>query len=310
MIKPPIVFISYSHDSEDHLSWVLQLATRLRSNGVDVKLDRWDLKFGSSLTNFMDQGLSSSRRVLCICSDKYVQKANSGLGGVGYEKQIISSEFLSDTNKEWVLPVIRNNPSDKKLPTFLSGRLYLDFDNEEEYESNYESIIRDLLDFPLLERPPIGQNPFLKAKQGLEEKFFPGSEKYVSPSHKGEVKFNYSNNNGLYVLGEGHFFFEIWLSKSSDRNIQLINDPVSIKTVAIAKGARDFSDITDARIYDGSSRVRRPNIGEIAVVRNVNGFFMAIKIISIKDDTRGANADEIVFKYAIQVNGSYDFSNI
>lgn len=39
----PTVFISYSHDNELHKNWVLQLATRLRSNGVDVLLDRWNL---------------------------------------------------------------------------------------------------------------------------------------------------------------------------------------------------------------------------------------------------------------------------
>ena len=35
-ITEPKVFISYSHDSEEHKSWVLQLATRLRSNGVVI----------------------------------------------------------------------------------------------------------------------------------------------------------------------------------------------------------------------------------------------------------------------------------
>ncbi len=39
----PTVFVSYSHDGEDHSNWVLQLATRLRSNGVDVILDKWNL---------------------------------------------------------------------------------------------------------------------------------------------------------------------------------------------------------------------------------------------------------------------------
>lgn len=38
----PEVFISYSHDNDEHKEWVLQLATRLRSNGIDVILDRWN----------------------------------------------------------------------------------------------------------------------------------------------------------------------------------------------------------------------------------------------------------------------------
>ena len=39
----PVVFVSYSHDSEAHKAWVLKLATDLRSNGVDAILDVWDL---------------------------------------------------------------------------------------------------------------------------------------------------------------------------------------------------------------------------------------------------------------------------
>jgi hypothetical protein len=39
---PPQVFISYSHDSDEHKNWIIQLATRLRSNGVDVILDVWN----------------------------------------------------------------------------------------------------------------------------------------------------------------------------------------------------------------------------------------------------------------------------
>ena len=55
----PKVFVSYSHDNEEHKEWVLQLAIRLRSNGVDIILDRWNLKLGSDLAAFMEQGLSN-----------------------------------------------------------------------------------------------------------------------------------------------------------------------------------------------------------------------------------------------------------
>ena len=99
----PEVFISYSHDNEEHKEWVLQLATRLRSNGVDVILDRWNVKIGSNLAAFMEKGLTEAHRVICICSDKYVEKANNGIGGARYEKQIISAEYLQDQNKDWVI---------------------------------------------------------------------------------------------------------------------------------------------------------------------------------------------------------------
>jgi hypothetical protein len=44
--QPPKLFISYSWSSEAHAAWVLELATELREVGIDVILDKWDLKEG------------------------------------------------------------------------------------------------------------------------------------------------------------------------------------------------------------------------------------------------------------------------
>jgi hypothetical protein len=49
MEKHPKVFISYSHDDMEHKLWVKELATLLRSHGVDIILDQWDLRLGSDL---------------------------------------------------------------------------------------------------------------------------------------------------------------------------------------------------------------------------------------------------------------------
>ena len=42
----PKVFVSYSHDSQQHKKWVLEFATRLRQAGIDANLDLWALKPG------------------------------------------------------------------------------------------------------------------------------------------------------------------------------------------------------------------------------------------------------------------------
>src|SRR5947207_2797504 len=57
---PPIVFISYSWDSTEHQEWVIQLATTLRSAGIDVMLDAWDADFGDDLAAFMEKGVRDS----------------------------------------------------------------------------------------------------------------------------------------------------------------------------------------------------------------------------------------------------------
>ena len=304
----PSVFVSYSHDGDSHSDWVLQLSTRLRSNGVDIILDRWNLALGQDVAAFIEKGLSKSNRVLCICSENYVMKANNIKGGVGYEKKIMTAEIMANLDTDWVIPVICNNTGEQIVPNFLAGCLYIDFRNDHQYERKYEELLRSLLDEPIQPVPPLGKNPFQTIKDYANQKFFPNSERYVSPATKGRVIFDYSNNNGKYCIGSGEFMFETCWSKSSNQNIQLLNDPRSINTVAVVKDKDEIREIDDARIYDGSSRIRRPRIGQIAVLQNVNGFFAAIKIIGIQDDTRGSDFDELIFDYVIQTNGTPNFT--
>lgn len=306
----PTVFISYSHDDESHKDWVLQIATRLSSNGLNIILDRWNLKLGQDLSSFMEHGLSASNKIVSICSENYVKKANDGNGGVGYEKQIMTAEMMSNLNTNWVVPVIKNNKAAKKVPTFLDGRLYVSFENESLYESSYEELLRELLDEPVLPIPTIGKNPFKTAKHFSEQRFIPTNEKYVSPAVKGSVTFDYSNNNGHYFIGQGQLCFELDFSSSSESCIQLYSDPQSIRTVAIVKDLQSIFEINDARVYDGSSRIRKLKLNQIAVIQNVNGFFAAIKILDIKYDGRGSDSDEVSFEYMIQTNGSPDFTTI
>ena len=51
-----------------------------------VIFDQWDLRIGSDLSLFMEQGLNEATLIICICSDEYVRKSNEGIGGSGYEK--------------------------------------------------------------------------------------------------------------------------------------------------------------------------------------------------------------------------------
>ena len=42
MLNPPSVFISYSHDTEQHVDAVLWLANKLRSDGIDASIDQYE----------------------------------------------------------------------------------------------------------------------------------------------------------------------------------------------------------------------------------------------------------------------------
>ncbi|HEY0480986.1 MAG TPA: toll/interleukin-1 receptor domain-containing protein [Kofleriaceae bacterium] len=154
--KPPKVFVSYSHDTEEHKRWALALATRLANNGVDVIFDQWDLGPGHDLTAFMNEAVSTSDRVLLICSEKYVAKVDAGKGGAGYEGMIVHAELLRDARSNKFIPVLRNNPS-SRVPVALGTKLYVDL--REDSDSVFDTLLRDLHGMPRVARPTIGLPP-------------------------------------------------------------------------------------------------------------------------------------------------------
>ena len=157
--KMPKVFISYSHDDESHKEWVRLLAERLIAAGIEVTLDQWDLRLGEDVASFMETGIRTHDRVVVVCSDTYVKKANDGKGGVGYEKQIVTAELVTDLGTNKFIPVIRRNP-DKHVPAFLGYRLYLDFDDDSMFDIQLDSLQREVYQVPSRPKPALGTNPY------------------------------------------------------------------------------------------------------------------------------------------------------
>lgn len=158
-MKIPKVFVSYSHDSQSHKKWVLDLATRLRNTGIDAVIDQWELKPGDDLPHFMEQHLATCDYVLMVCTGKYVQKANGGLGGVGYEKMIITADLMKRIDSNKVIPLIRQEGM-REVPTFLKTKLFIDFSKSDDLEFSFDELIRTLHNAPLYEKPQIGNSPF------------------------------------------------------------------------------------------------------------------------------------------------------
>ncbi len=131
---------------------------------------------------------------------------------------------------------------------------------------------------------------------------------HASPALIGKARFNYSDNNGVFTIGNGECLFETMWTKASDVAIHAYNDPPSISGVAIALDSCALADICDASIYNMSSRCRTPKEGEFVVLKNNNGRFAALHILDVKDRSRSDKEDELVFDYWILDDGSRDFS--
>lgn len=154
------VFISYSHDSDQHRDWVRKLACSLHENGVETILDQWDIQLGSNIMQFMEKGLTNSDRVLVICTDNYNKKSNDDLGGVGYEKNILTAELFMDQSTAKFIPCIRAVESAMKTPVYLGGRAYIDFSDDAKFDQNVKLLLHELFGIPLLSKPQLGKNPF------------------------------------------------------------------------------------------------------------------------------------------------------
>lgn len=163
MSGPPSVFISYSWDSDIHKDWVKDLAERLVSNGVLVKLDQWNLVPGDSLTQFMELEIQAADFVLVVCTPNYAKKSTSRAGGVGYEQQIISGSVASGVERRKFIPIIASGElkagPDFAIPPHFQGILAVDMRGPEGVDNHMEALLRAIFKVPALTAPKLGVPP-------------------------------------------------------------------------------------------------------------------------------------------------------
>ncbi|MDQ7909038.1 toll/interleukin-1 receptor domain-containing protein [Phytohabitans sp. ZYX-F-186] len=307
----PRVFVSYSWDSEPHKAWVLQLAVRLRRNGIDVVLDRWNARLGANLPLFTEEGVDASDRILVIVTEMYAHKAYEGRGGVSYERRLLTADLMDDLTNDRILTILRDNP-DRKIPIFLGQPVYLDFRDDADYETRYAELIHNLHGREILPVPLLGPNPFLSNPPSeVELALRNDPARYVSPNARGSVTFDHSNNDGRYVLGSGDMTFTLKTSNAGKGSVYVYNDPVDIQLVALAAGITEPSQISDASVHDSSSRSRHIRQGDAVVLRNSNGYWAVVCVDEVHTrDSAPSGRPSLSFRYAIQPDRTADFSRL
>ena len=97
-------------------------------------------------------------------------------------------------------------------------------------------------------------------------------------------------------------------AKASNTCVHVSNDRPSINGVALAHGYTSISQVQSVASLDYTSRIRTPSLRQIVVFRNVEGFYAAVKLLGIKNDSCGDKLDELCFKYTIQSDESDNFA--
>lgn len=163
MTETPKIFISYSWTNPDHEDWVRNLAERLVADGVDVIIDKWNLKEGHDKFNFMETMVKSDdiQKVLIVLDKKYSEKAEKRSGGVGTETQIISPKIYNNVSQEKFIPIVseKDDEGNAFVPTYLEGRIYIDLSEQERFEENYENLLRNIYKRPAHNKPKLGKAP-------------------------------------------------------------------------------------------------------------------------------------------------------
>jgi len=154
----PKVFISYAWESDFLKQWVKKLATELRSNGIDVKLDQWEVIPGDQMPHFMEKSVKENDYVLIICTPKYKIKSEERIGGVGYEGDIMTAEVLQTSNHRKFIPIIQSGNKGISIPFWMSGKYFIDLSDQTHFDKNFEDLITTILNVRE-KAPEIGQVP-------------------------------------------------------------------------------------------------------------------------------------------------------
>ena len=111
---PPGVFISYSHDSPEHSDRVLELADRLRADGIDAIIDQYIQFPSEGWPAWCEAEIEKADFVLMVCTETYLRrvsrKEEPGVGhGVLWEGRLIY-QYVYDSgsvNRKFVPGVVR-----------------------------------------------------------------------------------------------------------------------------------------------------------------------------------------------------------
>lgn len=158
MPKSSRVFISYSHDSPEHQARVLRLATRLVTEGIDVRLDQWEEDPDGGWPFWTERQTADADFVVLVCTDIYrrrVERPEDEQGGAGvfWEANVIRSQLYSAKGRDRrFIPVFFGVGGQQAIPEILQGATCYQIDDP----AGYIALYRRLTDQPEAQRPELG----------------------------------------------------------------------------------------------------------------------------------------------------------
>jgi tetratricopeptide (TPR) repeat protein len=157
----PKVFISYTHDSPEHMDRVLELGNRLRIEGIDCQLDQYEMSPTEGWPRWTERQIEEADFVLVVCTETYLRRfkgteeAGKGLGAQ-WEGAIITQALYDDAgdNKKFI-PVLLSPEESGNVPHVLRGVQSYNLDDADS-EGEYTELYRRLTNQPRVAKPELG----------------------------------------------------------------------------------------------------------------------------------------------------------
>lgn len=161
--EPKRVFVSYSWDDVDYKLWVRGLATRLRQDGVDARLDHWHLRPGQTIPEFMNSEVRNADMVLTLCTPEYRNKVHAvedgvKMAGSGWEAMLVTSELFGGASRSKMLPALARGAWSEAAPSWMASLDYVDLSSADTFEENYTALLRRITGTAEA-APPLGELP-------------------------------------------------------------------------------------------------------------------------------------------------------
>ena len=143
MEKSPKIFISYTHDSKDHIEKVLDISNKLRADGIDAILDQYEQSPPQGWPQWMDQNICNADFVLMVCTKNYYKRImgeeEKGIGlGIKWEGKLIYQHiYNSDSQSNKFIPIILDESDVSHIPLPVQGHTHYKIDDQEQYEKLY-----------------------------------------------------------------------------------------------------------------------------------------------------------------------------
>ncbi len=234
---PIRVFISYSHDSPEHVQRVLDLSNRLHSHGVDCKLDQYEVSPSEGWPAWMNAQIQAAQFVLVVCTEVYARRVagDEELGrglGARWEGVIITQAlYESGGRNDKFLPLIFDTGDVRFVPTFLQPFTRYDVSQP----SGYETLYRHLTSQPRVVKPPLGEIQVLPPSETIAAVPLPSRATSSSPS--GDV------SRTLLMSFAGHGTYLIPLERAHTDNATVLTlSPATPEQAAFLTKLRNDRD--------------------------------------------------------------------